>query len=53
MKERNIFKSVNERDIDLLVLEEPNVSDSFALWFVCRVREELILVKPSLLGTLS
>ncbi|MEZ9367031.1 PD-(D/E)XK nuclease superfamily protein [Vibrio sp. 10N.286.49.E11] len=45
MKERNIFQSVNERDIDLLVLEELNVSDSFAQWFVCRVREELIPVK--------
>lgn len=46
MKERNIFQRVNECDIDLLVLEEPNVSDSFSQWFVCRVREELIPVKP-------
>lgn len=45
MKERNIFQSVNESDIDLLVLEEPNVSDSLAQWFVSRVREELIPVK--------
>lgn len=45
MKERNIFQSVNERDIDLLLLEELNVSSSFAQWFVCRVREELIPVK--------
>ena len=32
-------------DIDLFMLEELNVSDSFAQWFVCRVREELIPVK--------
>lgn len=45
MKELNTFQSVNERDVDLLVLEELNVSDSFAQWFVCRVREEITSVK--------
>ncbi|WP_264877410.1 hypothetical protein [Vibrio agarivorans] len=42
MEAINTLQSVSERDIDLLVLEELNVSPSFADWFVCRVREELI-----------
>ncbi len=36
---------MKERNIDLFMLEELNVSDSFAQWFVCCVREELIPVK--------
>ncbi len=45
LQQLRLFQSVNERDIDLLVLEKLNVSDSLAKWFVCLVLEELIPVK--------
>ncbi|MGR5452102.1 PD-(D/E)XK nuclease superfamily protein [Vibrio sp. PNB22_3_1] len=37
MESLNIFSSINERDIDLVLLEELNVSESFSNWFVTRV----------------
>lgn len=42
MHNLNTFQSITERDIDLLVLEELNVSDEFAHWLVCRVKEEVV-----------
>ncbi|GAA4884999.1 hypothetical protein [Ferrimonas pelagia] len=36
MKELNTFSTVNERDIDLALLEELNVSVSFSSWLVTR-----------------
>jgi hypothetical protein len=45
LQQLRLFQSVNEHDIDLLVLEELNVSDSLAQRFIFRVREELIPVK--------
>ncbi|CAH1569416.1 MULTISPECIES: PD-(D/E)XK nuclease superfamily protein [Vibrio harveyi group] len=37
MENLNIFSSINERDIDLVLLEELNVSESFSNWLVTRV----------------
>jgi len=37
MKNLNTFSSVTERDIDLVLLEELNVSERFANWLVTRV----------------
>jgi hypothetical protein len=37
MKDMNFIASVNERDIDLLILEELTVSDEFCDWFSARV----------------
>lgn len=34
MKQLNTYLSISERDVDLLILEELIVSDSFANWFV-------------------
>ncbi|OEE68346.1 PD-(D/E)XK nuclease superfamily protein [Enterovibrio norvegicus FF-33] len=45
MQTLNTFQSITERDIDLLVLEELNVSDSFSQWIVCQVRKEVASVK--------
>ena len=40
MLDMNIVESITERDIDMLILEEFNISDSFANWFYSKCLKE-------------
>ena len=47
MEKTNKVEAVTERDVDLLLLEELNVSDDFSTWFYSAVPSFTFLIVKS------
>ncbi|MGF1719127.1 PD-(D/E)XK nuclease superfamily protein [Vibrio kyushuensis] len=45
MIDLQLLQSINERDVDLLILEELNISTRFAHWFVTRVLCQPVIIR--------